>query len=602
MTPQTPTTSTLIDLGLLQPFGVVVNRRRSESDQGDSDSITSIPVEQIFSLVREHKVVVFRGFQTLPKQDLALFAQTLGKPLQWPFGAINELIVKPDTENYLFTSHEVPFHWDGAFVGLIPHIILFQCLVAPALGDLGGTTFSDTNKILASLPPSKREQWAQVSVHYATERVVHYGGNITQPLILKHETERQEHHPQPRDVIRYAEPVDDLNPVTLEVRGLNSRPEEFIDEMKELLYDPEFLLTHRWEDGDILLADNHVLLHGREAFANPNQRHIQRINILHRPSKPTLRRFLNNCLTIRRKEFFVAELPIFMIPLLLNLRSWATMTKPALFIGLLALFLLFNLGDIINCYADYELDSIYKSHLSNAVYELGKRNVALQVVLSGAVGFALTVIVSLMTHRLYLIPITIFGAIVGLQYSIEPFKFKSRGVLQLLCLWGIIFFGPMLYSAIVAKGFPPPVQMLMLSLYGFHQMGIIMLNTAEDYTEDKATGLNTIIIHLGLHRAMNFAYAMVIATGVLLTAATGAFFAQHRAPWYVYVPLLVFLVGWRQIVVEYRIVIVKVSANDERGAVEVIKKNGMMVPRWLKIGAYGYTLSLLGFFVWNLTT
>ncbi len=588
-----------LQLETLEPFGVVV-QHRSEPDDARQPSLSSIPTEQIFALVREHKVVVFRGFCTLPKQELALFAQTLGKPLQWPFGAINELIVKPDTENYLFTSHEVPFHWDGAFVGQIPHIILFQCLIAPEKTDFGGTTFADTNKILTSLPSEKLEAWKQISVRYETARVVHYGGNITQRLVLEHETEQREHDPSPRMVMRYAEPVEDLNPVTLQVSGVSSQ-RDFIAEMKELLYSPEFLLTHRWEDGDIVLADNHVLLHGRESFTNPNQRHIQRINILHRPTKPTVRRFLSNCLTIRRKEFFVAELPIFGIPLLLNLGSWTSMTRPALFVGLLALFLLFNLGDIINCYADYELDSIFKSHLSNAVYELGKRNVAAQVLLSGVVGLGLTVTVSVMTHRLYLIPITIFGGFVGLQYSIKPFKFKSRGPLQLLCLWGIIFFGPMLYSAVVAKGFPSALQLTIFSLYGFHQMGIIMLNTAEDYNEDKATGLNTIIISLGLHRAMNVAYRMVIVTGILLTAITALFFAQMHAPWYVYVPLLTFVIGWSRIASEYRIVIVKINAKDEPGAVEVIKKNGMKVPQWLKLGAYGYLFSLVGFFAWSLT-
>ena len=79
--------------------------------------------EQLENWVSTYKLIVFRGYNTLPKQELALFGQKLGKPLQWAFGAINELKVKVDTENYIFTDHEVPLHWDGAFVGTAMKIL-----------------------------------------------------------------------------------------------------------------------------------------------------------------------------------------------------------------------------------------------------------------------------------------------------------------------------------------------------------------------------------------------------------------------------------------------------------------------------------------------
>jgi alpha-ketoglutarate-dependent taurine dioxygenase/4-hydroxybenzoate polyprenyltransferase len=588
-----------LELEQLVPFGVVV-RNQDSSLEPARNSLNSVPVDQIFDLVRAHKVVVFRGFEMFAKQELALFAQKLGKPLQWSFGAINELVVKPKTENYLFTDHAVPLHWDGAFVGSIPHIILFQCITAPKPQDRGGTTFCDTSRVLTSVPPKKLAEWKQVSIKYSTEKIVHYGGNITQQLVLEHESECDEHETEPRAVMRYAEPVDDLNPVTLEIRGAGSDQDVFIQEMQDVLYDPANLLVHRWQAGDVVLADNHVLLHGREAFSNPSDRHIQRINILHRPKNPDVKRFLQNCLTIRRKEFFIAELPIFLIPLLLNLTSMSAITRPWLYVGLLAVLLLFNLGDMINCYEDYELDSIYKSHLSNAVFELGKRNVKRQIIVSGALGVLLTVVVSLATHRLYLIPTTLFGCFAGLQYSMKPFKFKSRGLLQVLCLWGIIFFGPMLYAAIVANGFPPILQLTMFALYGVHQMGIVMLNTAEDYVEDKASGLNTVVIRLGLHRALNIAFRMVVGSGMGLSVATAAYFRTQQAQWYVYLPILVFVLGWQKVVAEYKVVISKINSENEMEAIEVIKKNGMKVPRWLKIGAYSYLFSLVLFFIQNI--
>jgi alpha-ketoglutarate-dependent taurine dioxygenase/4-hydroxybenzoate polyprenyltransferase len=565
------------EVELLQPFGAVI---RNNSNQ---HSIEQFSPAQIQAFVSEYKLVVFKGYDILPKQQLALFAQRLGKPLQWVFGAINDLKVKPDAENYIFTDHEVPMHWDGAFVGTIPHIILFQCIVAPKKEDMGGTTFSDTERILADAPAHTIKDWEKIAVTYTTQKIVHYGGSITQQFIARHEVEKD------RKVIRYAEPVADLNPVSLNIQHLgNQSPAAFIADIKTQLYHPGHLYTHRWEAGDIVLADNHVLLHGREAFLNPNERYIQRINLLHRPAKPTLARFIDNSLTIRRKEFFVAELPIFLIALLLNITSLHDFAAPTLYLGLAAIIMLFNIGDMINCYADYELDAIFKSHLSNAVFELGKRNVKTQIILSGLLGLVFTVIVAFRTHQLYLIPLTLVGAFIGLQYSIKPFKFKSGGVWQLLCLWGIIFFGPMLYTAIITKGFPDLLQLFLFSFYGLHQMGIILMNTAEDYTEDKASGLRTIIIYLGLHKAMNFAFGLVAVSGLLLHVCMAYLLYLHHAHVFLYPAIGIFTIGWLLILKEYKVIIDKVNRLNEEDAIKEIKKNGMKVPRWLKIGAYSF--------------
>jgi alpha-ketoglutarate-dependent taurine dioxygenase/4-hydroxybenzoate polyprenyltransferase len=566
-------TKPALQISPVQPFGAII---LDPSGHGDLRSITR---EQYFEWIKTYKLLVFRGFEILPKQDFALFGQRLGVPLQWPFGAINDLKVKPNAENYIFTDHAVPMHWDGAFAGKIPHVILFQCIVAPNKADLGGTTFADTTSILQHASPAQLVAWQSVQITYATEKIVHYGGTITQKLIDIHPVDGT-------PVMRYAEPVEDLNPVKLTVKGLQGQSQaSFVTEMQTLLYDPTHLYTHRWENGDIVMADNHCLLHGREAFQNPNERYIQRINVLHRP-KPSFIRSLKHSLTIRRKEFFVAELPIFLIPLFLSVQSWGDFLQPALWVGLAALVLLFNIGDMINCLSDYELDAIYKSHLSNAVYELGKRNVKWQIAISAFIALGLTVLASALSDQLYLIPVTLIGLLIGLQYSAKPFKFKSRGLWQLLCLWGIIFSGPMAYTAVVAGGSPSALLLCIFSTFGFHQMGIIMLNTAEDFTEDKAAGLRTIIVFLGLHNAMKFAIGLVLLSGLALQVLLSLELYSRDASGFWYAGISIFTLGWIKILKEYIPIVRQMQGKNEEEATKVIKKNGMKVPEWLKIGAY----------------
>lgn len=565
----------------LQPFGLLV-----ESTDGQGN-IAELSNAQLMDWLDEYQLLIFRGFRRMENQEFALFGQRMGEPLQWPFGTVNDLKVNPEAENYIFTNNAVPMHWDGAFTNRAPHVILFQCIKAPSGDNLGGTTFCHTGKILEDLPESIRSQWAHVNVTYTTEKIAHYGGSVTQAIIDEHPLSG---HP----VLRYAEPVDDLNPVEVRVNGYEQeQQDQLIADMKALLYDPRYLKVHRWEDGDFVMADNHSLLHGREAFAKSGERHIQRVNVIHRPEKMNWRRWLRNNLIIRRKEFFAAEIPIFMLAVLMSLGTWQDLLQWHFWMGLGAIILLFNLGDMINCLEDYRLDSVYKGHLSNAIYELGEKNVKRQIVGSGVLALIITILLGWWTGRYWIIPLTIAGIVLGLQYSMRPLRLKSAGWWQPLCLWAIIFFGPMIYTSIVTSGYPSLNLILFFSAFGIHQMGIIMLNTAEDYPEDMEDGLTTFTIKAGLHRSVKIAWWLVFGAGMLMQYTMLNWIMGQEAPMALSTCIGSFTFGWLVILFEYRVVINKINGLDHEAAATVLKKNGMKVPRWLNIAAYSCLLSVL---------
>jgi alpha-ketoglutarate-dependent taurine dioxygenase len=224
--------------------------------------------------IAKYRYVLLRGFEPLSTEAMTALARTLGNTLEWEFGAINELKAKPDAKNYIYTTGAVPFHWDGAFVGKIPHYILFSCESAPSENSGGETIFCDGAKLLRGVSAEQRATWQKTSITYKTEKVVHYGGSFTSPMIEKHPVSGEE-------TLRYAEPVHDLNPVTLEIPSMSLEQRAgLIAEMAVLLRKPEFCVAHAWRAGDVLIADNHALLHGRNAFREAGARHIRRINIL----------------------------------------------------------------------------------------------------------------------------------------------------------------------------------------------------------------------------------------------------------------------------------------------------------------------------------
>src|SRR5687767_9792131 len=221
-------------------------------------------------------------------------------------------------------------------------------------------------------------------------------------------------------------------------------------------------------------------------------------------------RYLLYMLRIRRVEFRVAEIPILLIPILLLVRDASVLETFAFWEGVFIFFLLFAFGDMINCLADRDLDAIYKPHLSEAVYGLGVGFVTFQVVASAVLAVILSIHLSWNIGRWAITAMSVAGIFLGAAYSVKPVQLKGRGILQLICLWTIIFVAPIFFvSQLITPEISLPL-MIFAGFYGMAQMGVILVNTAEDYPEDLASGIYTTVVTLGLHRALTLAFWLVI--------------------------------------------------------------------------------------------
>lgn len=252
----------------LTPFGVIVKSPDARADLGAAQ------VAELKELIDLHRVVILRGFRPLVGTAFPKFCEHFGELLDWDFGTVNDLRLRANAQNYLYTNRAVPFHWDGAFVGRVPHYILFHCEVAPPLGSGGETLFCNTIQLLQLAPPSCREVWERTSITYTTEKIVHYGGTFTSPVVCQHQVSGQK-------VLRYAEPVSDLNPVRLEINGVPPEAQnEFLEDLHRRLHDKRVCYQHQWLQNDLVIADNFGLLHGRQAFAENAERYLRRVNVL----------------------------------------------------------------------------------------------------------------------------------------------------------------------------------------------------------------------------------------------------------------------------------------------------------------------------------
>lgn len=247
-----------------------------ELHAGGRDDPSSLEADWIAETAIERRLLLLRGFRHLTQQELVAFAQRLGKLLAWNFGHVLDLRIQADPKNYLFTEGNVPYHWDGAFAEIVPRFQVFQCLQTE--GDGGETTFCNTVDLLKHASTEDVSRWQQIHISYQTDKQAHYGGEIKQALISPHPITGE-------PTIRFAEPLNEqsikLNPLYLEIEGHSAEAQQqFLDSFIPRLYEAPFYYEHRWQTGDLLITDNHALLHGRTQMLGNISRHLQRVHVL----------------------------------------------------------------------------------------------------------------------------------------------------------------------------------------------------------------------------------------------------------------------------------------------------------------------------------
>lgn len=259
-----------LEFNYLVPFGVCI-------ESAECISVETIHPKLLKDLVDRHQFVVLRGFSSLTKEAFLSHSRSMvaghSQHIEWSFGPVMELRREAAAVNYLFSSEKVPFHWDGAFHE-VPSFLLFHCLEAPSPLSGGETLFTSSVKLYMGLSEADIEAWQSAVLTYKTEKAAHYGGRFSTRLFVQHERTGEY-------TVRFAERVEtELNPVSLTITGIpEAEVSRMVNDLTQKIYDPAYCLTHSWQSGDYVVADNRGLLHGRRAFKEDSPRHIRRIQL-----------------------------------------------------------------------------------------------------------------------------------------------------------------------------------------------------------------------------------------------------------------------------------------------------------------------------------
>jgi len=172
----------------------------------------------------------------------------------------------------------------------------------------------------------------------------------------------------------------------------------------------------------------------------------------------------------------------------------------------------------INCYHDRDVDALKKKHLARSVETLGASTVKDLMILESLVVLVLIVYFFLRGH-IEVALLSSIGWAFGYLYSAPPIRLKNKGLLGPIPVNLGVYVLPILAGHLVIDTDVSAAFLLFIVGYALLNLGINLVNVAEDYEVDRKRNITTAAHRLGLKRTVGAASltASVGAVVVLIT-------------------------------------------------------------------------------------
>ncbi len=239
-------------------FGAVI-------DGLDVTNISKDGQALIIENLRKHRLVVIKG-PTLGPEEQVQFSSIFGELETFPYHP-NQFKDHPEIFR-LSTNKEkghqnVGFYWhqDGSFNQNPTPISIFHLTEIPAYG--GETLFADAQKVYRMLPKHLKD----IAKHLKTN----VSGTATHDLVINHPVTGEKaiylNYGLTRSIFS-----KEKNITEAEIKAV-------FDRITQYLELPDVKYKHKWEEGDIVIADNFAVFHQATPTLNDSTRTLHRTTI-----------------------------------------------------------------------------------------------------------------------------------------------------------------------------------------------------------------------------------------------------------------------------------------------------------------------------------
>ena len=239
-----------------------------------SASLTPEQTAQVRQAMLDYGVVFFRD-QKLNDEEMVRFTAYFGKPVphvrkQRP-RRVKEIFlisnIMEDGEPIGELGDElIPFHSDLSYLERPGTLSVLYAIELPAIG--GQTQWCDCTAAYAALSDAMKEKIKGMrAVHRHPVEAQNPAAHIAHPIVRT--------HPETGQCSLYVGPH--LTSYVADVDSAES--DALLTELYSHIEQPQFIWTHEWRIGDIVLFDNRPTMHRRLAFPRDQRRLMKRTQI-----------------------------------------------------------------------------------------------------------------------------------------------------------------------------------------------------------------------------------------------------------------------------------------------------------------------------------
>lgn len=226
---------------------------------------------KLYQQIRDYGLAIVRDLRP-EVGEVEAFSKHFGPLVETNFGRIFEILWTPDQMSIANSTDALMPHTDEPYRYTPPGIILFHCMDASADGG-GVSIFVDGFNVAETLrqaEPRMFELLSRVNVPYRR----HYAGEVdvqgAAPLISVDDGGNI-------DGVRFNDRV--MCPLDLDTGEINAFYDAF-RLLSELYYDERRWCKIPLRAGELMLFDNHRVLHGRTAFSSDiRRRHLRQCHV-----------------------------------------------------------------------------------------------------------------------------------------------------------------------------------------------------------------------------------------------------------------------------------------------------------------------------------
>lgn len=303
-------------------------------------------------------------------------------------------------------------------------------------------------------------------------------------------------------------------------------------------------------------------------------------------------------ITVSRWEFLPAVLIGILIGIFIGADSISILISygkiPIIIEGIIIFILLFNVGFMINCWADWKVDELYKTKLYKTVIKMGRNKLGILVIIHIILSIILAYHITVQLERIEVSILVWIGIFLGVGYSIEPFRFKRRGLLHSLIALPI-FFIPGFYSYLLVNNLPITDNYTIIFIIAaigitISHYALILISQAEDTPADKKMNLYTPAVKWGLKKTLKISYMANFIGSVIITVSLMIMFLTINY-WLIILTPLIIVGRYFSIIEVYRLFKKSLRLYDEDIILIEIRKKMTVYPSWHAYGLTGVTIS-----------